>query len=237
MGKIIYVRHGQASLFSDDYDQLSELGIRQSQTVGDFLLSENITIHAVYCGPLKRHLQTAEAILNKIEVTEKHPTMVEGLREHEGFGILKSLLPHLVENDDQIRELINRPFGNKKEQIKHHLRVYENFARRWINGEFDEMIDDKFTSWYQFVNNAKESFQMINHQSEEGKNVLVVTSGGPKAVACGSVLDLSFTNIMDLSWVIYNASVSIFSKNHKNIILSSFNNISFIHDKSWRTLV
>ena len=34
MGQVVYVRHGQASLFSDNYDQLSPLGHRQSKEIG-----------------------------------------------------------------------------------------------------------------------------------------------------------------------------------------------------------
>ena len=34
MSELVLVRHGQASFFSDDYDQLSPLGELQSQTLG-----------------------------------------------------------------------------------------------------------------------------------------------------------------------------------------------------------
>jgi broad specificity phosphatase PhoE len=37
MGTLYLVRHGQASFGADDYDQLSELGRRQSVRLGEYL--------------------------------------------------------------------------------------------------------------------------------------------------------------------------------------------------------
>ena len=35
MATIYLIRHGQASFGSDDYDQLSQLGIRQAEVTGE----------------------------------------------------------------------------------------------------------------------------------------------------------------------------------------------------------
>ena len=42
MSKLFFFRHGQASLGAANYDVLSDKGIRQSQLLGEYLLSEKI---------------------------------------------------------------------------------------------------------------------------------------------------------------------------------------------------
>ena len=236
MGRILYIRHGQASLFSDNYDQLSPLGKKQAVAVGQFLAKENITIDALYSGPLHRHHQTIEGILEGMKSSIPYEEL-EGLREHQGYTILKKLLPELAQQDEQIKELVNRPWESKSDQIKHHIRIYEHFSLRWANGEFDHMINGSFQPWKIFEENASDAYANICKESASGKTTLVVTSGGPKAVACGRALDLSLEKIMHASWVIYNCSISEFLTGDNRYTLSSFNNISFLEDKSSRTLV
>jgi broad specificity phosphatase PhoE len=42
MGTLYLVRHGQASFGADDYDQLSELGRRQSVRLGEYLARQGL---------------------------------------------------------------------------------------------------------------------------------------------------------------------------------------------------
>ena len=58
MGQLYLVRHGQASLGADDYDQLSALGAKQSQRLGEHWRAQGLQFDAVITGTLKRHAQT-----------------------------------------------------------------------------------------------------------------------------------------------------------------------------------
>ena len=58
MGQLYLVRHGQASLGADDYDQLSPLGARQAQRLGEHWRAQGLRFDAVFTGTLKRHRQT-----------------------------------------------------------------------------------------------------------------------------------------------------------------------------------
>ena len=60
MGQILLVRHGQASLFADNYDELSVLGREQARLLGEFWARRRIDFDEVYCGPRARQRQTAE---------------------------------------------------------------------------------------------------------------------------------------------------------------------------------
>ena len=59
MATIYLVRHGQASFGTDDYDRLSELGVRQAERVGEYFRDHGIVLDSVYCGSLKRQRHTA----------------------------------------------------------------------------------------------------------------------------------------------------------------------------------
>ncbi|HMQ08646.1 MAG TPA: phosphoglycerate mutase family protein [Saprospiraceae bacterium] len=238
MGKIIYIRHGQASLFSENYDQLSSIGLKQSQLLGKHLSDSGIEVHKVYCGPLNRHRQTMEGVLVNLHKSPAAIEIDEGLKEHEGFHVLKSILPQLIEHDEEIRMLVNIPYSGKKDQILHHLKVYENFSLRWSKGEFDEwLVNNHSQTWKEFINVAKESFSRIALETADDQNVLVFTSGGPKAVACGTINHLSHSSIMELSWEIYNGALSDIVKKDNQLSLSIFNNTSYYTDQMLKTLV
>jgi broad specificity phosphatase PhoE len=62
MGQLFLVRHGQASLGSHDYDQLSDLGHRQAERLGHYWRERDQQFDAVVIGGLRRHAQTWAAI-------------------------------------------------------------------------------------------------------------------------------------------------------------------------------
>ena len=214
MAKVIYVRHGQASLFSENYDQLSELGYRQARAIGEYFLEHNFVFDKIYLGPLQRHRQTLDEIRNCFtQLNEKPVIVLEGLKEHQGYKSLKSLLPHLVTKDKRIQELLNVPYSNLEDQIKHHIRIYDHFAQRWALGEFDDMLSHQFQTWKQFYEMTKMAYDNINLSTREGEEVLVITSGGPTSVAYGLENNLSEKEILEFSSRLYNGSITIFYKN------------------------
>ena len=57
MGTLYFGRHGQASFGADDYDQLSDLGRRQSVRLGQYLrerYGDGLRFNAVLTGTLWR---------------------------------------------------------------------------------------------------------------------------------------------------------------------------------------
>ena len=236
MSKIIYIRHGQASIFSDNYDQLSEIGYKQSEFLGSYFNQRNIVFDKVYMGPLARHEQTTTGIFKSCNKNGTQIEVLEGLREHQGFTALKSLLPSLIQNDDSIKELVDKSWTNRKEKIAHHIRIYENFAMRWAKGEFDELTNG-IQNWNQFVQAASEAHNHITEKSIDNSTTLVVTSGGPKAVACGNALKQNNHEMMETSWEIYNCSISEFQIVDDEISLQIFNDVSYLEMDEMKTLV
>lgn len=236
MGKVYFVRHGQASVFSDNYDQLSDLGHQQARELGIYLKKEGVKIDQLYCGPLRRHRETIAGILEGMDIN-REVKVLNGLKEHQGYSILKKYMAELMEEDAKIRELVNRPWTDFKDQIKHHLRIYEYFSLRWAQGTYEHIISDEYQPWDAFANAASKTYDDITSETPSGATTLVVTSGGPKAIACGKALRLNTENILRTSWVIFNCSISEFLVNSERASLSSFNHITYLQDKALRTLV
>ena len=57
MGTLYLVRHGQASFGAADYDQLSDLGHKQSVRLGEYFAHKGIHFDGLIAGTLRRHKQ------------------------------------------------------------------------------------------------------------------------------------------------------------------------------------
>jgi len=72
MGTLYLVRHGQASFGADDYDQLSALGRRQSERLGQYLAQRDVRIDAAITGTLQRQRQTWDSICSGAGLALRH---------------------------------------------------------------------------------------------------------------------------------------------------------------------
>ena len=91
MSVLYIVRHGQATFFSDDYDQLSDIGYNQARLLGSYWRENGIEINEVYSGSLNRQPQTAESCGETYSVTGKlwpEVEILDGLNEYAGEPVL-----------------------------------------------------------------------------------------------------------------------------------------------------
>ena len=95
MGTLYLVRHGQASFGAEDYDNLSELGHRQSVRLGEYFAGKGLEFDTVLTGTLKRHAQTWSGIAQGAGLTLQ-PTLWPGLNEYDSEAVIATLPPHSV---------------------------------------------------------------------------------------------------------------------------------------------
>ena len=88
MGHLYLVRHAQASFGADDYDQLSPLGMKQSQRLGEYLHGKGLKFDAVYTGTLRRHGQTLQGISEGMQWTPEDVQRLPGLNEYDSEAVL-----------------------------------------------------------------------------------------------------------------------------------------------------
>lgn len=220
MGKIFLVRHGQASLGADDYDQLSPLGEQQSRRLGDHWREQGLVFDAVITGALKRHAQTCAAIQQGLG-TQHEALVWPGLNEYDSEAIIRTV---------QSGELVK---PTTPDGYKQHFRLLRDGLAQWMAGV---VSPQGMPTYVEFVKGVTSALDHIR-QACEG-NVLLVSSGGPIATAVAHVLRTSPETSIELNLRLRNSAVSEFNFNPKRHSLVSFNNVAHLETpshKDWIT--
>ncbi len=208
MGHLYLVRHGQASFGADDYDQLSELGTRQSVRLGQYLASKGLQFEAAYTGTLKRHAQTLNGIC--VGLGDAHPMghkqVIPGLNEYDGEAVIRAIAPHPLE----------RP--TTPELYREHFRMLRDGLTQWMNGV---LSPHGMPSYDDFVTGVTGALDVI--RKRHSGNVLVVSSGGPISTALGHLLGTSPETTIELNYRIRNSSITEFTFTPKRHTLLTYN--------------
>ena len=125
MGKIFFIRHAQESFLKEDYDQLSELGLAQSEMLGTYLAEKNFRFDKVYLGTLKRHRQTAEAVESAFRKKNLHwpeYCFTDAFDEHQGPEVVRHVVTQTASSKDAFAEY-KKP-QNVKDNIRNYFKVF-----------------------------------------------------------------------------------------------------------------
>jgi broad specificity phosphatase PhoE len=220
MSAIYLIRHGQASFGTGNYDQLSELGFKQSEILAAYLLKIGLNIDTVYAGEMKRQIETAEKVLSSYnEAGRDVPTLqiIPELNEYDSKGILKALIRDIGKDDPDMEVDMTRFYTDKKV----FQRIFEKVILRWINGATDI---PGVTSWHDFRERVAKGIKKIMAENGRGKNILAFTSGGPISAAFQMATGISDEGTLRVVWQIVNTSVTSFIYNAEQMSMTSFNN-------------
>ena len=220
MGTLYFVRHGQASFGADDYDQLSELGRRQSVRLGGYFAERGIRFDALIAGTLRRHKQTLEGILEGMDHAGEHLSW-EGLNEYDSAAVIATVHPQQLE----------RP--TSPEMYRHHFRLLRDGLARWMAGDASPA---GMPTYPQFVAGVTGALDHVR-ASHYGQSVLVVTSGGPISTAVGHVLQTPPETTIELNLRIRNTSITEFAFTPKRHMLVSYNAIPHLDAPAYKDWV
>jgi len=225
MSNLFVVRHGQASFFAEDYDQLSPMGETQSRLLGEYWATRGVTFDAVYCGPCRRHVDTAR--LAGLAFAERGlpwptPITLPGLDEYQAEAVLKLALPGLIERHAHIRELHRavEQAKDKAEKLRTFQKAYEVVIDMWAHGQLDL---PQVESWETFCQRTHAGYAEIVRGDGARRQVVAFTSGGPVGVAMQRALELDHRKTLQLAWMVRNASFSEFLFSGDRFTLSRFN--------------
>jgi broad specificity phosphatase PhoE len=215
------VRHGQASFGADDYDQLSELGRKQSIRLGEWFAHKGIAFDGLIAGTLRRHKQTLAGILEGMNHAGEHLEW-DGLNEYDPQALIATIHTGQLEKP------------TSPEMYRHHFRLLRDGLAKWMAGDTQPA---GMPSYRQFVAGVAGALDHVraNHY---GQNVLMVTSGGPIATAVGHVLGTSPEATIELNLRIRNTAVTEFAFTPKRQMLVMYNAIPHLDDArydSWVT--
>lgn len=217
MGTLYLVRHGQASFGADDYDQLSELGQRQSIRLGEYFAERGIHFDGLIAGTLRRHKQTMAGILQGMKRAGEHLDW-EGLNEYDSEALIATV------HEGEL------PKPTSPELYRHHFRLLRDAMARWMAGSTSPRGMPTYPAFVQGVAGALDHVR-ANHY---GQNVLVVTSGGPISTAVGHVLGTPPETTIDLNLRIRNTAVTEFAFTPKRHMLVTFNGIPHLDAPAYR---
>lgn len=220
MGTLYLVRHGQASFGAADYDQLSPRGHEQCRLLGAYWRERGQRFDAVFTGTLKRHAQSLAGI-------------VEGL----GEALAPVALPGLNEYDSEavVRAIHPEPLAPPKdaEAVKQHFRLLRQGLLAWMAGE---TAPAGMPSHAEFSAGVAQALDRVREVGM-GRQVLIVSSGGPIATAVAQVLSAPAETFVELNLRIRNSAVTEFAFNPKRHHLVTFNTLPHLDTAETRGYV
>lgn len=168
MGRLLLVRHGQASWGAEDYDVLTENGWEQSRLLGQALAARGVAPGLSITGGMRRHGETATGCL--AEMRDAVDTAADpGWDEFDHVAMLAKLRP---------------PFEGREPSGTEFRAWFEEATDRWTSGAYDKDYAEPFT---EFTGRVEEALGRLAGMIGS-RTALVFTSGGPIAWAAASLL-------------------------------------------------
>ncbi len=233
MSVALFLRHGKASGFSSTagYDELSPPGIEQSERFGAWLAGhERAPIDAVFLGPRKRHAQTYQAVERVLSARGRalpEPATMPELDEHDGIGLVFKLLPSLGAEDPQLGAVVAKMERGESPSPDDVLAAFRRMTRRWVRGEISHPEVEPWASFRARVGKALDRIASVG----QGKRALVVTSAGTVAAAIAEALGVrDEEKVLDLSFSLYNASLTQLDFSGQSWGLRMFNSTAHLFD-------
>lgn len=221
MTTLLFARHGQASFGKSNYDQLSDLGVKQSQLLGTHYANSQRQIDAIFCGSLKRQKDTATHFLEYYQNGFPNssildtPTLIEGLNEFDHQDVFIKYNPDFETKAGVLAAISKAPVPKVR-----LAELFNEAMLRWHSGDHD---DDYVESWPQFNQRVQRALQQVIAEAEQlqAKNVLIVTSGGVIAAISASLLHQGSSTAYQINRSLINTGVtSVISKPDKTRLLS-----------------
>jgi broad specificity phosphatase PhoE len=231
MSMLTLVRHGQASFFAADYDNLSALGQEQSRRLGDFWLRRGDAFDEVFTGPRARQQQTAELVGARFAAAGcpwPVPHVLPDLDEYDLAGFLHTLAPDLVRRDakfaglvEAYRQGLNGPEGGSRFQ-----HMFERLTLHWQTAPALDGVE----GWPAFRDRVQRGLRRVVQGPGRGRRVAVFTSGGFIGAAVHLALDAPDRAALEVNWRVRNCSLTEFVFSGDRLSLDSFNNVPHLED-------
>ncbi|MBV1927478.1 MAG: histidine phosphatase family protein [Rhodobacteraceae bacterium] len=199
MAELLVIRHGQASFGADNYDELSDIGHKQSALVGAALRDSGWVPDRLVTGTLTRQKQTLASMGFKAR-----PETHAGFNEYDFHDLLS------------VRFKGDVPDAVRSER-KTHFRTLRETILDWQDGGLQNAQE----SWVDFISRveAARSFAV----NTEAKKVLVISSGGAIGQLTAACLNAPAEQMLTLNLQVKNTSITRFIFSGDRFSLHEFN--------------
>lgn len=217
MGSVLLVRHGQASWGSDDYDVLSATGWEQARLLGRALTTRVEPGRVLLArGGLRRHRETLEGVAEgagwSLDSSGPEVLVDERWDEFDHLGVLA----HHGDDPDAAAA------GEDRAAFQ---AWFERSTMAWATGTGTA---DYAETYEAFLARTAAALR-ASVERADGRDVLVVTSGGVVAACASALLDLGEdAGVRARAWnrlntVVVNSSVTTLVVGRRGTTLVSFN--------------
>ena len=175
MGRLLLVRHGQASFGADDYDALSELGHEQARTLGASFAARGIRPGLVLSGSLRRHRGTVAGLLDGLGGDPVPVIADAGWDEFDFQHVVEVHQPRYRDRAYLAAELARSDQPGRAFQ-----EIFEAATGRWCSGGHDTEYTESFPA---FRERTAAVLDRAGELLREHRDIVAVSSGGPIAMA------------------------------------------------------
>ena len=230
MSIVTLVRHGQASFFGPDYDELSDLGRQQGRTLGAWWRDNDARFDRVFAGPLNRHRQTERAVAGGYGESWPAPATLDGLVEHQSLAVLRHVIGDQALGATGVDA--NSTQQERHRVMRRYFTKYAAIVRDWATGEIEV---PGVETWQQARRRVADALADLGRQPRS--RIVAITSGGFVAMAVGELLGLDDGQVFELSLDIRNSSLTELRLSASRRSLLSFNAVPHLGDPARATLV
>jgi broad specificity phosphatase PhoE len=235
---LYFFRHGQAGT-RDSYDQLSAIGQRQAELLGEYLVTEGLRFSAAYVGSMSRQQQTASGVAAAYaRAGQPFPNLetVPAWNEFDLDRVYREMAPPIAAADPQFR----REYEVQLEQVRASQGSEEaDVHRRWSPCDI-RVVDAWIRSLYPYSGESWDAFCSrvgSPRASLNGAevNVAIFTSATPIAIWTGLALDIHDHRMLQLAGALYNTSITVLRLRAQQLHLFSFNGVPHLAGAALRT--
>lgn len=200
MGEVYFIRHGQASFGTANYDRLSPLGHQQAEWLGQYMAAAGLEFDHVITGTLCRHRETLAAMNKALGIAAWDEDT--RLNEMAYFAVERAYGAQYGES----------PADSPDAMADQFVRVMDAYEQ--------DRIDDVPERFAEF---SARVLAALDEHCAEGKRVLIVSSGGPKGIVMRQILGLNGAAMNRVILGTMNSSCSRFLNRSGTRLLSQYN--------------
>jgi len=237
MGRLLLIRHAQASFLDQNYDKLSAIGEEQARRLGQYWVQQKMMFQHVCTGPRVRQKDTASIVATFYRdsgLPFPEPVVMKEFDEYQADLVLEHGLPRLLESNGKVREL-HRAFqysSSPAQRLLNFEKMFQLVITKWVEGE---IVLPFVESWTEFCTRVDRGLSQCVSANGRGQHLAVFCSGGLLGVAMRRALHLSSQDTLRTAWMVRNCSYSEFLFSNDRFTLSTFNAFPHLDDISLLT--
>jgi len=231
------IRHGRATAFEADYDQLHAMGELQARALGVHMARTGKRFDAIYVGPLRRQLETLRLMreaAGEVGVSWPVAEVLDGLSEGPFETLMKTYAARRLATDAVLQRHAEAFRGALDDAAREVAlsSIFEHVIDGWQRGEIS---GDDLESAAAFEARVAAALAHIAEREARGRQVAVVTSNGVIAALVARTPDAAVLGQVRLR--VHNSSVSLIELGADGPVLRAHDVTEHLTDPQHLTLI